>query len=172
MQTVYTSVMKWITLPEPTVKNGSKYVAYQALALAIVYILLIVSQLFHFEKVPAIYIAYGLPGELIAALVVVVQVVSLPFLLMLKTSPLMRFFSIGATLLTSLWWWIWGIWLTFNSGYLTGIFGAIVDVPVGLPYVWGTTFLLVGTIAVVRSMLLTKPKLSMDKPASDKPIAR
>lgn len=169
--TVYTSVMKWITLPESTVKIKSKYVVYQALVLAAIYIILTVVQLFHFEKVPEIYAAYGLPGEVIASLIVVIQVAALPFLLMLKTSPLMRYVSTVAAILVPVWWWLWGIWLTFNNGYLTGIFGSIVEAPVGLLYVWSTTFLLVGAIVVVRSVFVAKPRLQTKKTSSEKSAA-
>lgn len=163
--------MKWITLPESTVKNRSKHAVYQAIALAAIYIVMIVAQLFHFEKVPAIYSAYGLPGEIIASLVVVIQVAALPFLLMLRTSPLMRRVSAIAALLAPTWWWLWGIWLTFNSGYQTGLLGSIIEAPVGLPYVWGTTFLLVTAIIVVRSVFVAKPRLQTETTTSEKPAA-
>lgn len=103
-------------------------------------VVMVVGQLFSFEKFIPLIESYMLPGGartalLVAGLIVVSEVLALPFLLRMPVSLLMRWFSLVCGLLLA------GIWLglaivtlvTTNNLDNSGMLGTKVVVAAGLP---------------------------------------
>lgn len=137
----------------PQFRNKSVLIA--SLSLAGLYIVMAVGQLFSFEKFPNLMSGYWLLGDqvavhLVAALIVTAEVFSLPFLLRMAVSPLMRILSLVAGWYAALTWLVLGIWVvvTTNSVQNSGVLGASVRLPAG---VWQIVLglLLVGLMAYI-----------------------
>ncbi len=93
----------------------SPIVLVMSWALAVVIIAIVVIQLMTYEKfVPLIqnYQLFNSPalGKVCAALIVIFEVMALPFLLRMKLSPLMRIFSAGCLVAVSVVWIILSLW--------------------------------------------------------------
>jgi len=123
-------------LPAPSPKSETvKKVAWIYAALLVV---MVVGQLFSFEKFIPLIADYWLPGgkgttTLMAGLIVVSEVFALPFLLRMPLSPLMRWFSLGCGLLSAALWVILGLVAVVSGSGMTnsGILGVKVTVPSG-----------------------------------------
>ena len=130
--------------PEPK----SPIVEKAALLLAGITILLVLSQLFSFEKFPDVIQTLALPGigdgyaVLIAALVVVAEVLMVPFLLRMRLSPVMRMASMVAGWLVVVWWIFVALWQNLlPTGQVGAAFlGATVPTPIG----WWAVCLMLG----------------------------
>lgn len=111
-------------------------------------IVLVLSQLFSFEKFPDVIRALALPGigdgyaVLLAALIVVAEVLTVPFLLRMRLSLAMRAASMAAGWLTGLWWIFATVWqnLSPDGQASVGFLGATVTAPVG----WWAVCLMLG----------------------------
>ena len=97
-----------------------------------------VAQLFTFENFPALITSLWLPGgevmaKSLAAIIVTIEVLALPFLLSMTLSPLFRVVSMGLGWLTVLIWVILSLWENLMRGSISssGIFGATIPLPVG-----------------------------------------
>jgi hypothetical protein len=112
------------------------------MALAACFIMLAVAQLYKYEEFPDVLAGLGLPGGVVwaplyAALIVIGEVLAVPFLLRMRLSPAMRIVSMASG------WLVIGLWLiiaiTGNlSGYAgnSGVLGATLPVVLG----WWTVF--------------------------------
>lgn len=117
------------------------------MALAVVIVGLAVTQLYKFEDLPDVIATLGLPGgqtwaPTIAALLVVGEVLALPFLLRMTLSPAMRIVSMVSGWVVIAGWLVVSIWTNLAVGQVanSGILGATVPVPSG----WGVTCIFVG----------------------------
>lgn len=125
--------------PRPKTKNT---VAISYLATGFI-VIMVVAQLFSFENFPALIANLWLPGgepaaRVAAALVVILEVLSLPFLLSMTLSPLFRLVSMGVGWLVGFTWIILSLWENLMAGTISasGIFGATIPLPVG----WWSVF--------------------------------
>lgn len=116
--------------------------------LAAIFVVFAVGQLFSFENFPGTIVALRLPAVghgiaiLLASIVVTLEVLAVPFLLRMRLSYAMRFFSMIAGWLVGVWWL--GIMLWQNIAGAAGnsalFLGATVDLPVG----WWSVFVAAG----------------------------
>lgn len=111
---------------------------FRALILGILYLGIVIAQLFTFEKYPDVVAGFGLAGGasragLVAGLVVLIEVAALPYLLSMYLSARWRRVSAYAVTLTPIVWCAIGIWLnacaTADKSN-TGLFGATLATPV------------------------------------------
>ena len=119
-------------------KPESERAAQAALLFAVLLIIMAVGQLYEFEKFIPLIEGFGVVGGhqgaiLIAGLIVVAEVLALPFLLRMQVSPLMRVVSMSLGWLAVALWIVITIWLSFTVNAVTnvGLFGTKVDIPAG-----------------------------------------
>lgn len=127
----------------PKTTNAGKV----ALLLAAILIILAIAQLFSFSKFSTAIDDMWLPGvsgpmaKLLAALVVTSEVFSVPFLLRMRLSPLMRLVSMLLGWLSVAWWLYVLVWQNVTTTALAsnGLFGGTIALPVGW---WSVCFML------------------------------
>lgn len=131
--------------PAPTVKTTNTQTI--SLVLAGIMTVLAVAQLFTFEKFGDVLRVMWLPGgatyaPLYAALIVTFEVFSVPFLLRMTLSPLMRITSMVSGWLVITAWLMLFLWQLLSGNVIvnSGILGATVSVPVG----WWSVFVMLG----------------------------
>lgn len=119
-------------------KAESNRAVQVALLLAVLLVIMSVGQLYEFEKFIPLIEGFGVVGghktaTLIAGLIVVSEVLALPFLLRMQVSPLMRVFSMILGWLAVMIWIVITLWLatTINTVTNVGLFGTKVDIPAG-----------------------------------------
>ena len=119
---------------EPRTKDAQK-MAYLYAALLIV---LAVSQLFNFDEFLTLLESFWLPGGVVVAhllgvIIVISEVFSLPFLLGMRLSPIMRIISMILGWLTALIWLKLAFWLnlTINAVSNIGFLGTTVHLAPG-----------------------------------------
>jgi hypothetical protein len=120
--------------PKPKTKN----IRTVGVALAGVFVMMVVAQLFTFEKFPEVISAMWLmPDQSLtsvkAAIIVALEVAAIPFLLAMRLSPLMRIFSMAAGWLVIAAWLIVTLCQNLSSNVIanSGLLGATVKLPVG-----------------------------------------
>ncbi|HEU4715811.1 MAG TPA: MauE/DoxX family redox-associated membrane protein [Candidatus Saccharimonadales bacterium] len=120
--------------PKPKTKN----IRTVGVALAGVFVVMAVAQLFTFEDFPAVIAAMWLPGgeglaPVRAAFIVALEVGAVPFLLGMRLSPAMRVCSMVAGWLAILAWFVVTIMQNLSTGVIVnnGMLGATVKLPVG-----------------------------------------
>ena len=119
--------------PEPKTRNT----AWVSLGLAATMVTFAVAQLYKFEDFPDVIAMLGLPGgvtwsPIYAALLVVGEVLSVPFLLRMRLSPAMRILSMVTGWLVIVLWLFIVIWASATGNNANvGILGATVPVPAG-----------------------------------------
>lgn len=107
-------------------------------SVAIIFSLMLLLQLFTFEKIPVIFsvllVLDGGYASVIAGLIVIAELLSLPFLLGMSLSPLMRITSLVSGLFAVTFWYGIGLFTTFwgDSSLGTGIAGGKVILPGGV----------------------------------------
>ncbi|HZJ34602.1 MAG TPA: hypothetical protein VFD55_01130 [Candidatus Angelobacter sp.] len=117
--------VKATSAKEPRTREA-RNIAYMYAAILIVFVL---TQLFNFDEFLALLESFWLPGGvpvayLLGSIIVVSEVLALPFLLRMKVSPLMRIVSMILGWLVSLIWLKLALWLTLtvnavsNMGFL------------------------------------------------------
>jgi hypothetical protein len=131
------------TLP-PTPKTNT--VQKVSLFLAAIIIVMVVAQLFSFEDFPDILSALSLPGgELLAkvwsAIIVTLEVATLPFLLSMVLSPAARIVSMLAGWFSVTGWIVISFWAAMTEGMTNvGFLGATAPLVGG----WWTVFIALG----------------------------
>lgn len=127
--------------PAPTPKTSNTWLA--SLLLAVFLVMMIVAQLFTFEKFPDLLADSWLPGgdawmPIYAGVIVALEVLALPFLLSMKLSKAMRAMSMVFGWLVVL------AWLVISVGSVvdghiaeSGLLGATAPLPTGW---WSVSF--------------------------------
>lgn len=125
---------------QPTLAPEVKTERIRTIALfyAGILVTMVVAQLFSFEKFIPLIESFQLPGgvgagTLVACLIVVAEVFALPFLLRMRTSPLMRVVSMVCGWLVPLLWLLLALWLNVAvvATDNVGVFGTKLQTPVG-----------------------------------------
>ena len=129
--------MKFVKASPPTkpkTKDSIKVAYFYAAILAI----LVLAQLFTFEKFFLLLEDFGLPGgvpvaHLIGGIIVASEVLALPFLLRLSLSPLMRITSMVLGWVVPAAWFKLSVWhlISDSSAVNIGFLGTIVDLSPG-----------------------------------------
>ncbi len=119
-------------------KPKSELYAKIAWIYAALLVVMVVAQLFSFEKFIPLIGDYWLPGgqgttALVAGLIVTTEVFALPYLLRMPLSPLMRVCSIGCSFVVPLLW----LWLSLHAllDSSVGTNGGILGVKVAIPLI-------------------------------------
>jgi len=156
INTLYTDIMNILTkatsAKKPKTKE-SQNIAYMYAAILVIFAL---AQLFTFEKFLVLLESFWFPGGkpvayLLGSLIVVCEVMALPFLLRLKLSPLMRITSMVLGWLVPIIWLFLTLWLLFtvnsvsNIGFLgtsvkllPGWWAVFVCIAVGILAIWAS----------------------------------
>lgn len=126
--------MSFFVTPTPAPKPRSKDVKTVATFYAALLTVMLITQLFTFEKFLTLLVDYDLPGGevtayLTAALIVVVELLALPFLLRMSLSPAFRWVSMVAGWLVALVWVKLTLWqvMTQPLTETVGFLGTVVD---------------------------------------------
>jgi hypothetical protein len=121
-------------VPKPTLLSVTAASLYLALFFAVAALM----QLFAFESFPDVIASYDISfvsdlSPVVAALIVCLEVLALPFLLWMKVSRLMRVVSFISGWFVLLFWLKVGIWQSVTTVYISnaGLFGAKIVVPQG-----------------------------------------
>ncbi len=129
------------TTDAPRLKNQN--IKQLGILLAGLYTVYAVTQLFSFEDFTSLTISFDLFGSavlstILASLIVVGEVFSLPYLLRMRVSALMRVFSMACAWAVALIWLTVSLWLvsTVNAVPSFGLFGGLLDVEPG----WWSVF--------------------------------
>ncbi len=142
--------IKAVAAPAPK----SQTYARIAWAYAAILVVMVVAQLFSFEKFIPLIADYWLPGGqgttvLVAGVIVTTEVFALPYLLRMPLSPLMRACSIGCSFVVPLLW----LWLSLRalleSNAITngGILGEKVVVPLEVQLVVSLVLLVLAVVS-------------------------
>lgn len=128
------SLAQSTSAPTPKTKN----VWYVSVALAAVFVVLAVAQLYSFEDFPETIASMGLPGgrvaaDLYAALLVIGEVLAVPFLLAMRLSPAMRITSMISGWLILTGWLVIAAFINLTTNAITnsGVLGATIPVTPG-----------------------------------------
>lgn len=136
----YTTNMSFFVLPTLTPKPKSKYIQPMSLFLAGVLMIMAVAQLFTYEDFASVLSALGFERSTgIAVVIVVAEVMSLPFLLFMNLSPAARAASMFAGWV-AIGWWVWAQLisnLARHGDINSGLLGATLEIPLG----WGSFFI-------------------------------
>jgi hypothetical protein len=123
-----------------------------AWAYAAVLVVMTLGQLYAFEKFIPLLENYRLPGEygtaaILASVIVIAEVLALPFLLRMTLSPLMRWVSLFSGLLVAgLWFGLALISMNESPAFVSGLFGVKVPLYTGIAFLILT--LLIAILAV------------------------
>ncbi len=111
---------------------------WRAFALAMVMLVLIVMQLFRFERYPDLIATFRIPGSmtvawLIAIALPLLEIASLPYLLSMKVHDRVRRWSKRAVIVTGAAWLALSVWVAvqMNTSVESGIFGATLTTSSG-----------------------------------------
>lgn len=130
--------MKKLLKITPACKPKTKESQQVALLYAFLLTVLVLCQLFTFDKFLTLLGTFGLPGgavmaRFVGSLVVISEVFALPFLLELNLNKLMRVSSMVFSWLAPLIWLKLALWLIFTNNTVSniGLFGTIADLVPG-----------------------------------------
>jgi hypothetical protein len=147
--------MKTVVAEEATPPR-SESVKITALVFAGILIVMVIGQLFSFEKFIPLIGDYMLPGgertaTIMASLIVISEVLALPFLLRMRLSRLMRWVSLSFSVVSVIIWLLLGLTVLVGNVDLSnsGLIGTKVAIPSGL------------TQALITSILTTLAVLSI-----------
>lgn len=119
-------------------QSKTKYVEVCSIALAVVFVMLAVAQLYSYEEFPDVIASLWLPGgrtfaSLLAALIVVLEVAAIPFLLSMWLSPAMRIVSMVAGWLAATTWIGLSVWANVSVNAITNsvVLGATIPTATG-----------------------------------------
>lgn len=130
--------MHFFVKATPAPQTQLRYVGFVGAYVAAFFATLAVSQLFAYETFPDVISSFGLPlneigVKFVAALIVILEVFSIPFLLRMKLSPLMRFVSLTCGWIVLAFWLVVGMWQNTIDFRIpnTGLFGSEIILPCG-----------------------------------------
>ena len=132
---------------------------FRALTLGVLYLLMLVSQLFAFERMYSIVLAYGLPGStvmatVVTALIPLLEVAALPFLFSMLVSKRVWQWSRAAAVAAPLLWVAIVGFIGISSHHLAqvGMFGAKAPLHFGWWVLILALSILVSAVIVVREL--------------------
>lgn len=138
--------MSFFVKPTDAPKPMSKNTRVVGIAAVGVLVVMAVTQLFSFEDFPNVLASLWLPGgdamaRTLAALIVSMEVLAVPFLLSMRLSPAMRVLSMIMGWLVAATWLKLTLWenLTTNTISNAGLLGATIRLPAGW---WSVCFAL------------------------------
>lgn len=128
-------VLKWL-FPAEFMRNPAYF---RGIVFAGLYVALLLSQLFTYEKFAEVTLGFGLPGGLVmawalAVLIPVTEAAAVPYLISMRLSKRARAVSKWCVLAVPALWIILLLWMLLSSGSSqlnAGIFGATLSTPVG-----------------------------------------
>ena len=130
--------MSLLVQPTPASLPRTSAMRLISAALASVFVVLAVAQLYSFEELPDVIASLWLPGDvrldqLTAALLVTLEVLAIPFLLFMRLSPAMRIVSMVAGWIVIAGWVAIALWLnlTINATTNSGVLGATIPMAPG-----------------------------------------
>lgn len=143
----YTTSMSFFVSADVAPRSKTANAQMAGVLLAAALVVMVTAQLFSFEQFPAVIEDMWLPGvndslaRVIAAVIVSAEVLALPFLLRLRTSPLMRTISMIMGWLVIVGWLGMLIWQNVTTNALTnnGLLGGTVMLHPGW---WSVCFVL------------------------------
>ena len=131
----------------------------RAVVLAGVYLCLVITQLFTYEKFPEIVTGYNLPGgvvvgALLSGVIPLLEIASLPYLISMRVSRRTRRLSKYAVIALPALWLCISIWLTVTADMTTesGLLGATIPTGSGLWLVAFSLLLLWSAWLVIREL--------------------
>ena len=131
----YTTIMSFFVKSTPAIQPRTKNIRFISVGLAAVLIVMVIAQLFKFETFPDVIAATGVPGESLvwAAMIVICEVLALPFLLAMRLSPAMRMVSMVSGWIVVAMWLKISLWVNFSSGTVEngGLLGDTIALPAG-----------------------------------------
>lgn len=134
-------------------------VYFRAIILALVYVGVLLTELFHFEDMPGIVSGFNLPGGhivavLVAGLLPLLVAISLPYLISMRLSQRSYVVCRAAVIATPIVWTLLGLWLNIGVPWLdnTGLFGATIITPLGWWLVAFALLWLWSAVLVVREL--------------------
>lgn len=142
----YTKNMSFFVQPTLPSTPKTDTVRQVSLFLAVIIILMAVTQLFSFEDFPDVLTTLSLPGgdlfsKVWAAGIVTLEVAAIPFLFSMVLSPVARVISMLSGWVVSMGWILISLWIMTIKGLANvGILGATVSVPSG----WWMVFFCIG----------------------------
>lgn len=127
--------------PQPKTKNTVVVATFFATLLTV----MAVAQLFTFERFPSVLetvVGDGTFAQLLAALVVTIEIAAIPFLLRLRLSPAARFVSMAAGWISALFWVVISVFASSMFGMYdnAGFLGDTIALPGG----WWAVFFSLG----------------------------
>ena len=128
---------------------------WHAFLLGMVYLLLLLTQLFTFEDFPAVIATWGLRGGLLTAgflagIIPLLEAASLPFLISMNVSENILRVSKYAAVAVGVVWSLIALWLVFSMSIAeSGLFGATISLPAGVWMLVYGVLLLTGSLIVV-----------------------
>ncbi len=133
---------------------------FRAFILGMMYVGLIVTQLFTFEKFTDVVAGFGLPGDRVVAVAVAVlipfvEIVALPYLVSMKLSERVRAVTRVASLVAPSLWLVLAIWMNVFPGASrlnSGLFGATIPTVVGIWVILFAALWLWAVVLVVREL--------------------
>ena len=154
--------MSFFVQATPPPKPRTPNIQTVSLLAAAIIAVMVLTQLFSFEDFPAVISSLWLPGgefttKVLTAILVIAEVLALPFLLALRLSPLFRVVSMTLGWIVVLLWTLLTVWENLAVGTISnsGIFGATIPLPVGW---WSVLFSL--ALGVLVAWLLVSQSLS------------
>jgi hypothetical protein len=129
--------MKKITAVEAS-KPRSESAKIAGWVYTAILVVMALGQLYAFEKFIPLVAEYGLPGgestaTLYASLIVILEVLALPYLLRMRVSPLFRWMSLVCSVAIAGVWIKLALWAHYTDAVVenSGLLGTKVNVPVG-----------------------------------------
>ena len=134
----YTIIMSFFVQPTVAPLPKTKNTRLISFVLAFILVAMAVSQLFAYELFPKVIAQFNLPGgivfaHLLAGVLVMLEVVAIPFLLAMCLSPAMRIVSMVTSWVAVTAWLLLSLWqnIAINGATNSGILGASLPLPVG-----------------------------------------
>ncbi|MGB4768504.1 MAG: hypothetical protein WBP22_04560 [Candidatus Saccharimonas sp.] len=133
---------------------------FRGIALAGLYVALLLAQLFTFEKFAEVTLGFGLPGGIVTAWVLAVMIpmielMAVPYLISMRLGARLYRISRWCVIAVPVLWLLLAFWQLLASGASqlnAGLFGATLTVPVGLWFIVFSAIMLWAVVLVVREL--------------------
>lgn len=133
---------------------------FRGIALAGLYVALLLAQLFTFEKFAGVTLGFGLPGGtatawVLAVMIPMVELMAVPYLISMRMGAQLYRVSRWCVIAVPVLWLLLAFWqvLASSASQLnSGLFGATLIAPVGLWFIMFSAILLWAAVLVVREL--------------------